>query len=119
MRTLRWLQFRLATLLVAMAVLGVLLVVNTRPSEPVSLGHVSSDDPRIRPGLWIMGHEFGWPWTWRVESFKGDLLDSTPFDRVHYGPLAGDVAAGLLIVAVAMFVTEILLRLRHSRTTAP
>ena len=99
----RLLQFRLPTLLIAVAVLCVLLVVNTRPSDPISLGHVSSDDPRLRPGLWIMGSEFGWPWTWKVESFKSASFDLTSFDHIHYRGLAANVLAGLLIVALAMF----------------
>jgi hypothetical protein len=109
------LQFRLPTLLVAVTVLCVLLVANTRPSEPISLGHVSSDDPRIRPGLWIMGNEFGWPWTWRVESFKSELFDQTPFDRIDYGGLAANVAAGLMVTLSAVFAAELLLRRMTSR----
>src|SRR5437016_11303206 len=66
-----------------------LIAANIRPGQPILLGHVSSDEPPIRPGLWIHGNEFGWPWRYRTESFKTDAIRIAVFDRFEWLPLAG------------------------------
>ena len=103
----RLLQFRLPTLLIAVAAVCVLLAANTRPSQPLMLGHVSSDHPQIRPGLWVMGREFGWPLTWRVrpENHLPELLGNV-FDEFHLTGLSANVAVGLLIVVGSMAASE-------------
>jgi hypothetical protein len=99
-------QFRLPTLLVAVAVVCLLLTANTRPSQPVMLGHVSMKEG----GLWIMGSEYGWPWTWRVQSedHVPDLARYV-FDEFHLTGLSANVAVGLLIVFGSIVASELTL----------
>ena len=109
----RLLQFRLPTLLIAVAAVCVLLAANTRPSQPVMLGHVSMKEG----GLWIMGSEYGWPWTWRVQSegYVPDLVRHV-FDEFHLTGLSANAAVGLLIVIGSMMASEVALwGLRHRR----
>ncbi len=107
MNVRRLLQFRLATLLVAVAVICALLVANTRPGGDTFLGHVST----AGGGLWISGNEYGWPWTYRVKSddFLPELVQIV-FDEFHRSALAANVAVGLLLVAAVMASAELGLR---------
>src|SRR5262245_27848814 len=90
------LQFRLTTLLVAVAAVCALLVANTRPSTYRLLGHVSSDEPGIWPGLWVSGEEFGWPCTYHVKpSDHWPVIAKNAFDRFDRSALAANTAAAL------------------------
>lgn len=66
----RWRWFWLRSLFTAIGAFCVLLFVNTRPSSPVPIGHVSTLDRSsvILPGMWIDGCQYGWPWPYEAES---------------------------------------------------
>ena len=91
-------QFRLSTLFVAVTVAAILVFLNTRAGAPKLLGHVSSNEPPIAPGIFVMGNDFGWPWTYRTESFKTDTIQIRVFDHLNWRPLAANIAVGLLAV---------------------
>jgi hypothetical protein len=111
MNVRRLFQFRLPTLLVAVAVVCGLLVANTRPHGDTLLGHVSSDEPGIWPGLWVSGEEFGWPWTYRVKPYDHwPAIAQDAFSVFDHSSLAANVAVGLLVLALAMISTEQILR---------
>lgn len=93
-------QFRLSTLFVAVTVAALLAFLNTRPGPPKLLGHVSSDEPPMAPGMFVMGNDYGWPWTYRTESFKTDTIQIRVFDHLNWRPLAANIAVGLLAVLV-------------------
>jgi hypothetical protein len=108
-------QFRLSTLFVAVTLAGVLTFLNTLPGPPKLLGHVSSDEPPIAPGMFVMGNDYGWPWTYRTESFKTETIQIRVFDHLSWGPLAANIAVGLLAVIVFAIGTNLLLRLVQAR----
>jgi len=100
-------RFRLLTLLLLVAVLGALLVANTRQHSHRTLGHVSGDAPPIFPGLWIFGHDYGWPFPYKTESFKTDDIRIDVFDRFHWLGLVGDSLFGLALLLAAGALSEL------------
>ena len=102
---MRWrslFRFRLLTLLLVVAALCALLVANTRRHSIDVLGHVTITEGPMAPGLWIFGHDYGWPFRYKTESFKTDDAYGDFFDRFHWLGLVGDILVGLgLLVAVA------------------
>lgn len=88
-------ELRLPTVFLLVALAGALIGLNLRPGEAKMLGHVSGDEPPIRPGLWILGNDYGWPWTYCTESFKTDVIAIDAFDRFDWLCLAGNTAVAI------------------------
>jgi hypothetical protein len=101
-------QFRLRSLFIAVTVFCVILNANLQPSRSRLLGHISSDDPMIRPGLWIIGHDYGWPWRYQTVGFKTDDMPVDPFDRFYSWALAGNVAVGIAITLAVIAAVRII-----------
>jgi hypothetical protein len=103
-----WLQplFRLhlATVLSVGAGALVLLLANTWPFPKV-LGHVSSSEPPIAPGLWIHGDDYGWPWVYKRESFKTEAVPFGIFERFDRLSLVANATVGLaILLGIAVYV---------------
>jgi hypothetical protein len=111
----RMFQFRLLTLFVTVAVLCFLIAANARPHSFRLLGHVTSDVPTIRPGLWISGEDYGWPWPYKTESFKTEAIQITVFDQFYWLGFVGNLAVGLVILGCTGTRSEIILRFLSSR----
>jgi hypothetical protein len=99
-RWLPWLQLRLLTLLILVGILCGLIVANTR-GRPTVLGHVQIRSGPGWPGLFIFGWEYGWPWVYRTESFKGELFAGTGFDRLDRLAFLKNAGVGVSILVGA------------------
>jgi hypothetical protein len=101
---LRWYQFSLRSLLIAVTVFCVLMGVNTRRSSRVVVAHMAPGPYRIQ---W---HEYGWPWVFRMEAFTWDVNREpdrvTDFDEFFRGALAGDIVVGVAIFVAAAFLSK-------------
>ena len=103
----RLFRFRLLTLLVAVAVFGGLLVANTRRHASRLLGHIAITDGPLMPGVFIIGHDYGWPWVYKTDSFKTEQVQLTHFDAFSWPWLAGNMALGACFVVAAMALSEL------------
>lgn len=88
-------ELRLPTVFLLVGMASALIGLNLRAGDARPLGHVSSDKPPIRPGLWIVGNDYGWPWTYRTEAFKTDIIAIDAFDRFDGLCLAGNMAVAI------------------------
>jgi len=124
MRWRSFFRFHLLTLLLVVATLCWLLAANTRRQRAEVLGHISIHDGPLAPGLWIMGHDYGWPFKYQTKSDdSGDAevakllgnADSTRFfDHFYARGLAGNVfVAALLLLAVAALSEAVLWGIRR------
>jgi hypothetical protein len=95
-RLQRLFGLHLATVLLVVAGSLMVYVANTWPS-PRLLGHVSSSEPPIAPGLWIHGDDYGWPWVYQTESFKTKDIVIKSFDRFEWKNLIANAMVGLAI----------------------
>jgi hypothetical protein len=106
MKWRRMFRFRILTLLVAVAVFGGLLVANTRRHSPRLFGHVVIHEGPLMPGMFVIGHDYGWPWVYKSESFKTKHFSITYFDTFSWPWLAGNAAIGTCLVVAAMALCE-------------
>jgi hypothetical protein len=105
----RCFQFRLRTLMIVVTVFCVMQSINLRPSNRRTLGHIKSNAPPIAPGLWVMGEDYGWPWTYKTE--QTDLPQSDYFDRFYLWGLVGDIGVAALIALATVLATVNVLRI--------
>src|SRR5579872_7135248 len=89
-------ELRLPTVFLLIALASALIGLNLRAGDARPLDHVSSDKPPIRPGLWIVGNDYGWPWTYRTEAFKTDLIAIDAFDNFDWLSLVGNMAVAIV-----------------------
>ena len=91
--------------LVALLVGCPFVVANIRP-ESAYLGHVSFDSSSpYFPGLSIIGDQYGWPWIYRIESFKTEAIRIDGFDEFLWMALLGNVAVAVVTVAAVSLLT--------------
>ena len=92
-----------------MSAFCVLMGVNTRPSAPVALGHIDSENG---PGLFVLGSEYGWPWRYRTEAFRYDLVAESVFanffDDFNWWAITGDIFVGTAIVVATVTLNLVL-----------
>jgi hypothetical protein len=100
----RW-TIRTAVGLIVALVGYQLIDANVRPGRFTTLGHVSFEASHpLFPGVWISGHDYGWPWIYKTVSFKTESVRIDNFDEFNWTPLMGNAAVGLVIlVAVGVF----------------
>jgi hypothetical protein len=106
----RWYQFSLRSLLIAVTVSCVLMGVNTFPGPNLI------DVIEFNPGTGIDGYEYGWPWIYRTEPWKGYQSLTHFFEHVIWSGLIGDIFVGAVIVVVAILAVEALCLVRRRRT---
>ena len=104
----RWRWFCLRSLFIITSTFCVLLFVNTRPYASRPLGHVSTLDPTspIWPGITIDGDDYGWPWTYKTEAFKTEVIHVDSLDRHYFGGLVADICFGLVLVLAVFGIME-------------
>jgi hypothetical protein len=109
----RFLRFRfiLASLLLAVTWSGVAVWVNITPRFR-GFTHVTYGDNELPPESWSA--EYGWPWTYRLCNGFFDSPHDLPRLQAEmvsgYSALSGDIAVGLLLVAVLTWASSQLLR---------
>ena len=72
--------------------------------------------PRYGRGLSFFGDDYGWPWTYRTESFKTADIRIDAFDQFYWLGLVGDIAVGVAIVVAAVIILEWVYRIISRRT---
>src|SRR6266516_915005 len=114
-------QFGLVSVFGSVTLLSVFLVLDTRPSSPKMIGHVELDSPQFRPGIWILGYEYGWPWTYRRESFKVGSFVTDHFDKLDWYAFAANMGVAITLSAVGGWLADraILATTRSLRRAGP
>jgi hypothetical protein len=106
---LRWYQFSLRSMLISVAVVCLLLWLNTRPYSYRGHWHVT---PKPRPGrpsggFTVLGDNYGWPLTYRFKPCQGLALSASgAFDRVYWLGLMADIIFGAAILVATVTVSD-------------
>jgi hypothetical protein len=111
-------DLHIRTWLLAVIIVGVTVFLNTRSVSSDILGHVSSDEPPIRPGMVVFGDSYGWPWIYRIESFKTEAIAITVFDQFRWLPLIGNAAVGLVAIVVVALLSQYVARRKLAEPSA-
>ena len=105
-------QYSLRSLLIAVSAFSVLVAANTRRCCAIVLGHIEGENA---DGFLIFGCEYGWPWAYRTEASKNDIVSESVFDNFfddfYWWGLTGDIFVGITIVGATVVILESVLTL--------